>query len=190
MNTSTQALESLKSELEKLPKTTGVYLLASPKPAGGGGFDVIYIGKAINIQNRVKNHFNPAIEGKVNYTYWMIEVNKKPIGYMANTAEKGDDGLFMGRVELDILIGEKSMWEKGYGSDALRAMINYAFKKQGAQRVFLTPRLINPRAIYVYEKVGFKKEGVLRHFEKFEGKLIDTVMMSILKEEFKGARSK
>ena len=48
----------LKSELEKLPKTTGVYLLASPKPAGGGGFDVIYIGKAINIQNRVKNHFN------------------------------------------------------------------------------------------------------------------------------------
>lgn len=44
---------------------------------------------------------------------------------------------------------------------------------QGAERVFLTPRLINPRAIHVYEKVGFKREGVLRHFEKFEGQWIE-----------------
>ena len=46
-----------KSEMNNLPKTAGVYCFASSKPKGEGGFDVIYIGKAINIQNRVKNHF-------------------------------------------------------------------------------------------------------------------------------------
>ncbi len=40
-----------KSKIEDLPKTTGVYLFYTKK-------DTIYIGKAINIKNRVKNHFN------------------------------------------------------------------------------------------------------------------------------------
>ncbi|MDO8659503.1 MAG: UvrB/UvrC motif-containing protein, partial [Candidatus Parcubacteria bacterium] len=46
-----------KTKIAQLPKTSGVYLLASPKPNGEGGFEIIYIGKAINIKNRVKNHF-------------------------------------------------------------------------------------------------------------------------------------
>ena len=50
-----------KKDIEKLPKTTGVYLLAHPKSAKRnlGGFNVMYIGKAINIKSRVKNHFHP-----------------------------------------------------------------------------------------------------------------------------------
>jgi len=39
-----------KNDIEKLPKTAGVYLFKSGK-------EIIYIGKAINIRNRVKNHF-------------------------------------------------------------------------------------------------------------------------------------
>ncbi len=47
-----------KNKIEQLPKTTGIYCFASPKPKGEGGLEVIYyIGKAINIKNRVKNHF-------------------------------------------------------------------------------------------------------------------------------------
>jgi len=46
-----------KNKLNELPKTSGVYCFASPKPKGGGGLDVIYVGKAINIRGRVKNHF-------------------------------------------------------------------------------------------------------------------------------------
>jgi len=44
-------------EFEHLPKTSGVYLLGAPKPKGEGGFEILYIGKAINLKNRVKNHF-------------------------------------------------------------------------------------------------------------------------------------
>ena len=133
----------------------------------------------------IKKHFEPIIAGKKASQAWAIEAEGKLIGYMYNTPEKNDEGEFTGRLELDILIGEKDKWEKGYGSDALRAMLTYAFDKQKAERVFLMPRTHNKRAIYVYEKVGFKKEGVLRHFEKFEGKWTDNIMMSILKGEFK-----
>ncbi|MCX6722359.1 MAG: GIY-YIG nuclease family protein, partial [Candidatus Staskawiczbacteria bacterium] len=40
----------LKNKIDTLPKTAGVYLFKSGK-------ETIYIGKAINIKNRVKNHF-------------------------------------------------------------------------------------------------------------------------------------
>lgn len=133
----------------------------------------------------IKKHFEPIINGKRASKGWIIEVRGKPIGYMYNTLEKNDEGEFTGRVEVDILIGEKNEWGKGYGTDALRAMIGYAFEKQKAERVFLMPRVDNKRAIHVYEKVGFKKEGIMRHFEKFEGRWIDSLMMSILKDEFK-----
>lgn len=132
----------------------------------------------------VRKHFSPSIRGLKNWNYWMIELRDKSIGYICNTAEENDDGEFLGRVELDILIGNKSTWEKGYGTDALKAMLNYAFNTQKAERVFLIPRFINLRAIHLYKKVGFKQEGVLRHYEKFEGNWIDSVMMSILKAEF------
>jgi RimJ/RimL family protein N-acetyltransferase len=91
-------------------------------------------------------------------------------------------------VELDIMIGDISQQGKGYGQDALKAMINYAFTQQKAERVFIMPRVTNKRAIHVYEKVGFKKEGVLRHYEKFEGLWIDSLMMAILRDEFKQLR--
>lgn len=133
----------------------------------------------------VEKHFTSILEEKDPSQCWTIEVEGKPIGYIYNTPEKdGDTGEFNGRIELDILIGEKDEWNKGYGTDALLAMVNHAFSVQKAERVWLTPRSSNPRAIHVYEKVGFKQEGILRHFEKFEGKWINCVMMSLLKDEF------
>lgn len=134
----------------------------------------------------IKKHFMMMTEGESPSECWIIEVGRKPIGYMYNTPSKDEDsGEFTGRVELDILIGEKTEWGKGYGTDAMKAMLDYTFNQQKAERVFIMPRISNARAIHVYEKVGFKKEGILRHFEKFEGKWIDSLMMSILRDEFK-----
>jgi len=47
---------------EELPKTSGVYFFfTSPQPNGEGRYsksEIIYIGKAVNLKNRVKNHFS------------------------------------------------------------------------------------------------------------------------------------
>lgn len=133
----------------------------------------------------VNKHFTSILTHKNPSQCWIIEVKAKPIGFMYNTPEKNDDGEFLGRVELDIMIGNKIQWGKGYGTDALKTMINYAFTTQKAERVYMTPRDTNTRAIHVYQKAGFKKEGIMRHFEKFEGKWINCLMMAIIKDEFK-----
>ncbi|PIS09250.1 hypothetical protein COT75_02505 [Candidatus Beckwithbacteria bacterium CG10_big_fil_rev_8_21_14_0_10_34_10] len=138
----------------------------------------------------VKDHFDVIIKGRTNSSCWMVEVKGQPIGFIYNNVNKDDDKKFIGRVELDILIGEDNQWGKGYGTDALKAMIKYAFEIQRAQRVYLTPHIKNIRAIHVYQKVGFKKEGVLRHFEKFEGQWIDCLMMSIIKKEYEKTKDK
>lgn len=133
----------------------------------------------------VKKHFLPAIRKEKKYSYWIIELNGDPIGYADVVPGEDDDEQFSGSIELDILIGDKRKWEQGYGSDALKSLQNYAFNTLGAERVFIVPRTINPRAIHVYEKVGFKKEGILRHNERFEGKWIDGVMMAIIRDQFR-----
>lgn len=133
----------------------------------------------------LKQHFRSIASDTNPCQSWLIEVTGIPIGYMYNTCYSDDDGEFTGRVELDILIGDTSKWGKGYGTDALITLMQHVFSEQRAERIFLTPRIINKRAIHVYEKAGFKKEGLLRHFEKFEGEWVDCVMMAILRSEFK-----
>lgn len=71
-----------KSELNQLPKTSGVYCLASPKPKGEGGFTVIYIGKAVNIQSRVKNHFS-----QPSYRDNLFMSQVKRVGYFETNSE-------------------------------------------------------------------------------------------------------
>lgn len=132
----------------------------------------------------IKKHFSPIIKGENPSSCWIIEVRGKPIGLIYNTTSKNDDNEFTGQVELDILIGEVEKWSKGYGTDALKTMVQYCFAKQNAQRVWLTPNQSNQRAIHLYEKIGFKKEGILRRYEKFEGKWINSIMMSIIKPEW------
>lgn len=132
----------------------------------------------------LRQHFTSIAHDTNPSQSWLIEVEGAPIGYTYNTRYVHDDDEFSGRVELDILIGETAKWGKGFGTDALKTLVKYVFMHLNAERVFLTPRIGNKRAIHVYEKAGFRREGILRHFEKFEGKWVDCVMMSILRSEF------
>ena len=51
-------IPELKKYIDSLPKTAGVYLFYEGNPStGSGSGNLIYIGKAINIRDRVKNHF-------------------------------------------------------------------------------------------------------------------------------------
>jgi len=135
--------------------------------------------------NWVRKHFEKIIKGKDKSECWMIELESRPIGFMYNTLASDEEGNSKRRVELDIMIGEKKEWRKGFATDALRVMIKYAFEVQKAGRVFLTPLVRNKKAIDLYKKIGFKEEGVLRYFEEFEGKWEDFLMMSIIRPEYR-----
>jgi RimJ/RimL family protein N-acetyltransferase len=104
----------------------------------------------------------------------------------------GDIGLLgihpHGRAELSILIGEKAYWSRGYGTDAIRCLLAFAFGELGLRRVTLIADADNARGIRCYENCGFRHEGVLRAHRLRYGKPLDMVAMGVLREEFEAGR--
>lgn len=86
--------------------------------------------------------------------------------------------------ELQIRLGNKDNRGKGYGSEAVRLLLNFAFKDLNLYRIFLNVFQTNTNAIHVYEKAGFKKEGLLRKAAHIDGKYVDVILMGILREEY------
>jgi len=111
------------------------------------------------------------------------------------------DGLYIGNVGLHriswedrratfgIFIGEKAYWGKGYGTDATRAIVRFAFDEMNLNRVELQVLDDNERGIRCYEKVGFVREGVQRQYRYREGRYVGMVVMSILREEYEARRA-
>lgn len=85
---------------------------------------------------------------------------------------------------LTIFIGEKNLWGKGYGTDALRLVLHHAFDRMDLHRVELHVFGFNRRAIRSYEKVGFVLEGTRREALRRRGTHHDILVMGILRDEF------
>lgn len=88
------------------------------------------------------------------------------------------------KAELGIMIGDKAYWNQGYGTEAIKILVNHAFKELNLHRVFLRVYDTNPRGIRCYEKVGFRHEGTQREAIFKDGKYIDMHMMSVLSSEW------
>ena len=82
-----------------------------------------------------------------------------------------------------IYIGDKSLRGKGYGKQAMEAMMGYCFDVLGLERLYLDHYTGNPAA-GLYLSLGFKYEGVLRKNCRKNGILYDVHLMSILREEY------
>src|SRR5512137_293344 len=75
--------------------------------------------------------------------------------------------------EFGIMIGEKSYWNRGYGTEAVRLLVQHGFNTLNLNRIFLHVFMTNPRAIRAYEKAGFKREVLERQAEYKNGKYVD-----------------
>lgn len=78
----------------------------------------------------------------------------------------------------------------GYGTEATGMLLDYGFGMLNLHRIELEVYTMNERAIHLYEKAGFKREGVKRENWYFDHDYYDSIMMSILKEEYRNAKSK
>lgn len=91
--------------------------------------------------------------------------------------------------ECIIDIGEKDYWGKGYGTEALQLLLQYAFLEFNLHRVSLRVFSFNERAIHLYHKLGFKQEGIIRESLYRNGQWHDIIMMGVLKAEFMEAHN-
>jgi RimJ/RimL family protein N-acetyltransferase len=89
-----------------------------------------------------------------------------------------------------ISIGDKGEWGKGYGTEATLLMVRHAFETLNLNRVWLQVYEYNEPAIRIYEKLGFRREGMLRQENYREGRYWDTITMAILCEEWQVLREK
>jgi RimJ/RimL family protein N-acetyltransferase len=74
---------------------------------------------------------------------------------------------------------------KGYGQEALLLMLDYGFGVLNLHRIDLEVFAFNPRAIHVYEKLGFVREGVRRDALFYDHQYHDAIIMSMLEEEYR-----
>lgn len=85
---------------------------------------------------------------------------------------------------MGINLGERDFWGKGYGTDALRVLLQYAFDELNLGRVSLSVLEGNERAMRSYEKCGFRYEGRERQVWAYDGGRWDEIYMGLLREEW------
>lgn len=84
-----------------------------------------------------------------------------------------------------IAIGKAEHQSKGYGSEAMRLMLDYGFGILNLHRVELNLFDYNKQAARAYEKVGFTIEGVQREALFYDHAYHDSILMSILAREYR-----
>ncbi|WP_425446497.1 GNAT family N-acetyltransferase [Dethiothermospora halolimnae] len=89
-----------------------------------------------------------------------------------------------GVVIVGIFIGNKDYRSKGYGTEAMKLLIDFIFNQINVNKVQLVVYGFNERAIKSYKKNGFIEEGRIRQRIFRNGKYHDEIVMGILREEY------
>ncbi|MGE0601966.1 MAG: GNAT family N-acetyltransferase [Dehalococcoidia bacterium] len=112
---------------------------------------------------------------------FMVETlaESKPIGWLGLHEAAPENRC----ASLGIAIGDHEFLDGGYGTDTMRTACRYGFDMMNLNRIELTVYDWNVRAMRVYEKVGFRREGVLRDGIFKAGRWNDLVFMGLLRGE-------
>jgi RimJ/RimL family protein N-acetyltransferase len=146
---------------------------------------------------RLLDTYPPRLLSEKKWKEWLEkDLEKDPAGEAFFAIRKLDGDTLIGFVGLfdlflqhgdtlvAIALGERENWGQGYGTDAMRIMLRYAFQELNLRRVGLIVFEYNPRAIRSYQKAGFVHEGRVREVMLRDGKRWDYLYMGILREEW------
>jgi RimJ/RimL family protein N-acetyltransferase len=140
--------------------------------------------------------WDPARRFSVKTVQKWIEKQHENEGTHAFTIRTLADDRIIGGIGLDgirwthrdcfvgIGVGEREFWGKGYGTDAMKIILRYAFTELNLERVTLDVFEYNQRGVRSYEKAGFVYEGRQRGLILREGRRWDVLFMGILREDW------
>ena len=86
--------------------------------------------------------------------------------------------------EVGLFIGDKSCWNKGYGTEVMHILLRLGFETLNLNRVYLRVDEANNGGIRAYEKAGFVHEGRCRQGIFESGEYRDMLLMSVLRSEW------
>lgn len=94
-----------------------------------------------------------------------------------------------GVANLGIGIGETKHRGSGYGKEAMKLILDFAFEELNLHRIQLNVFSYNKGAISLYEKLGFSREGVYREFIHRDGQRWDMYLYGILRQEWSNSQN-
>lgn len=130
---------------------------------------------------------------------WFSNLSKRPddlifeIASLEGGAPIGSCGLHRinssnRSAELGILIGDKSLWGRGYGREAMGLLCGYGFDVLNLNRIGLSVYEYNARGVRCYERLGFRHEGRRRAARFWNGRYWDILDMGLLESEWRAGR--
>ena len=142
---------------------------------GGSANVITFVGEKEYLENSAKNTESRSFN--------IIELNEnKLIGTLSleqiNWVEKS--------AVLGIFIGDADFRSNGYGTEAIKLLLEYGFRYLNLHSIRLELLAINERAHKCYLKCGFKDSGRSREQIFLNGKYYDKLHMDILENEFEG----
>jgi Acetyltransferases, including N-acetylases of ribosomal proteins len=106
-----------------------------------------------------------------------------------------DDPELVGSIGLDVderpATGEVGLWiapeywGEGYGTEASRVLVDYAFDERNLHRLQARVMATNDASRRVWEKLGFELEGRLRQNQFDDGEYVDTLYFGLLEDEYR-----
>ena len=144
------------------------------------------LGFPFSIEKERKWVEDNVVPSEYRYGFTILTKSGKPIG---NLALMEIEYIHKSAV-LGIMIGEKEYWNRGYGTDAINALLGFAFDTLAMNRIELRTLEINKRALACYKNCGFKVEGRRRKHWYYNGKYLDDILMGILVDEWRAKNRK
>ena len=115
-------------------------------------------------------------------SHFVIELDGEAIGFIQCYEET--DPMYR-HASVDVSL--RSPWQgKGHGPDAIKALAQFLIAKRGHHRLTIDPAAHNTHAIKAYERVGFKRVGLMRQYERGpSGDWHDGLLMDMLAAELR-----
>jgi aminoglycoside 6'-N-acetyltransferase len=131
----------------------------------------------------VARWWDPAPEGwplkaEADLTALALVVDGDVVGYVQFWEEPDPSAR---HADVDIFLGPDAQG-RGLGTEAMREVVRHLIEDRGHHRITLSTSVENARAIHVYEKVGFRRVGVLRKSARSEvtGEWEDELLMELV----------
>jgi aminoglycoside 6'-N-acetyltransferase len=111
-----------------------------------------------------------------------VELDGELIGLVQAGEEPDPD---YRHASVDLFLG--TAWHgQGLGADSVRTLARWLFEDRGHHRITIDPAVANTRAISSYERVGFKRVGVMRRYERgADGEWHDGLLLDLLPEDLR-----
>jgi RimJ/RimL family protein N-acetyltransferase len=93
------------------------------------------------------------------------------------------------KAEFAIVLGNAQWGGKGYGTKVTSAIVDWAFLQLNLRKISLAVLNSNRRALHIYEKLGFQREGVLHDEQIRDGEYLDLILMALFKDQWRPMRA-